>query len=528
MDQSKMIGVMLDCSRNAVITVDAAKKYASIIKKMGYNTLMLYTEDTYEVDGHPYFGHLRGRYSKEELKELDSYCNSIGVELVPCIQTLAHLNCMFKWTKAYRSINDCDDILLCGEEKTYELIDAMFSTIKECFTSKKIHIGMDEAYRVGTGAYQQAHGIEDRFDIINRHLHRVCDIAANYGLEPMIWSDMFRKLALNITNQYLDVDPSQILEKSKLPDNVSLVYWDYYSDDYDRYTMMIKTNQMFGRRVYFAGGAWTWSGFCPENAFSIKNTEVALRACRDNGVEDFFLTVWGDDGGECSFFSILPTLMFAAEAWRGNTDMDSIKKKFYDIVGCEFDSFMLFDKLNQLGGAHRRNPSKYLLYNDLFMGISDCLCENDPAEFYKDLADDIKVVKEKGEFCHLFDAYEALARLLSVKAHLGVKTREAYKARDIEALKSIISEYDSVIEKMDVFHTVYQKAWFAEKKPHGFDIQDHRMGGVIMRTKSCKERLQLLVDGVIDKIDELDEPVLALMCDARHWGRSITANVITH
>ena len=37
---------------------------------MGLNSMMLYTEDTYTVDNYPYFGYLRGRYSKEELKEI--------------------------------------------------------------------------------------------------------------------------------------------------------------------------------------------------------------------------------------------------------------------------------------------------------------------------------------------------------------------------------------------------------------------------------------------------------------------------
>ena len=63
-----MFGVMIDCSRNAVMNVPTVKRFCDIIAKMGYNTLMLYTEDTYEVDNQPYFGYLRGRYSKEEIK----------------------------------------------------------------------------------------------------------------------------------------------------------------------------------------------------------------------------------------------------------------------------------------------------------------------------------------------------------------------------------------------------------------------------------------------------------------------------
>ena len=82
--------VMIDMSRNAVMNVKALKEYLVILKKMGYNSVMLYTEDTYEVEGEPFFGYMRGRYSVAEMQELDEYANSLGIELIPCIQTLAH------------------------------------------------------------------------------------------------------------------------------------------------------------------------------------------------------------------------------------------------------------------------------------------------------------------------------------------------------------------------------------------------------------------------------------------------------
>ena len=59
------------------------------------------------------------------------------IELIPCIQTLAHLNTMFKWSSEYECIRDCDDVLLADEERTYTLIDNMFKTISKCFKSKK-------------------------------------------------------------------------------------------------------------------------------------------------------------------------------------------------------------------------------------------------------------------------------------------------------------------------------------------------------------------------------------------------------
>ncbi len=50
---AKRFGVMLDCSRNAVMRPEKINEYVSIIKKLGYNTLMLYTEDTYEIPCEP-------------------------------------------------------------------------------------------------------------------------------------------------------------------------------------------------------------------------------------------------------------------------------------------------------------------------------------------------------------------------------------------------------------------------------------------------------------------------------------------
>ena len=50
----KSLGIMLDCSRNAVMKPEEVKKFAKLIADMGYNMLQLYTEDTYEIEDEPY------------------------------------------------------------------------------------------------------------------------------------------------------------------------------------------------------------------------------------------------------------------------------------------------------------------------------------------------------------------------------------------------------------------------------------------------------------------------------------------
>ena len=60
-------GMMVDCSRNAVISIETLQDVIKQIALMGHNMLMLYTEDTYEIEGEPYFGYMRGRYTIKEL-----------------------------------------------------------------------------------------------------------------------------------------------------------------------------------------------------------------------------------------------------------------------------------------------------------------------------------------------------------------------------------------------------------------------------------------------------------------------------
>ena len=508
----KRLGVMVDCSRNAVMKVETVKKFIDAMSKMGYNMLMLYTEDTYEVDNQPWFGYLRGRYTKDEMKEIVKYGEGKGIELIPCIQTLAHLNQMFRWGE-YNSVRDCDDILLIDEEKTYKLIEDMFSTLRECYTTKKLHIGMDEAHNVGLGRFLDKHGFQNRFEIIARHLKRVADLAKKYDFEPMMWSDMFFRLANH--GGYYVKDPEIITEDivKCVPDNVELVYWDYYQKQREPYNIMIEAHKRFRKPVWFAGGAWTWTGFTPHNNLSMIITNSAMSACRDGGVENVFLTCWGDNGGECSTFAVLPSLFYSAEIYRGNEDMASIKQRFEDLFGIAFDDYMKLDLPSVFGPGAETSaqlPDKQLLYSDPFLGYGDTIIVDVKSikETYLGYAKELWPLANHETYGHLFKSAAALCEAVAYKGGLGKLTREAYKSGDKEALEEVVKEYLIAQAKVNAFHRAFEECWMAEKKPHGFDVQDARLGGLIKRLESCRERLEGYIRGDIDRIPELEEELL--------------------
>ena len=274
----KTFGVMIDCSRNAVMNVPALKNFIDYLSRIGYNAIELYTEDTIEVKNEPYFGHMRGRYTNAEIREIDEYAKSRGIELIPCIQTLAHLDAIFSWGE-YQEIKDVADILLLENERTYLLIENIFATLKENFTSRKVNIGMDEAHLVGLGRYLRINGFKDRFDLLLAHLRKVVDIATKYGFKPHMWSDMFFKL-VNSGNYYAKGVHFSDKVKNLVPKEVALAYWDYMSTDGELYDEMFRAHKEFDNETWFVGGIWTWRSFAPINDYALTAMGEACKAIK--------------------------------------------------------------------------------------------------------------------------------------------------------------------------------------------------------------------------------------------------------
>ena len=524
------LGIMLDCSRNAVLTVASAKRWIDILHRLGYNCLMLYTEDTYEIPGHPYFGYLRGRYTRQELQELVGYAAERGIELIPCIQTLAHLNAIVRWN-AYKPYTDTRDILLAGDDRTYALIEDMFRTLSETFTSRLVNIGMDEAHMVGLGKYLDQHGYENRFEILTKHLQRVCEIGEKYGFRCLMWSDMFFRLCNN--GKYSCPEP-RIPDQAvadMVPPSAGLLYWNYYFDEPGVYDTMIKAHRVFDNELWFAGGFWSWTGFAPKNAMSIRRTAAAFQALEANNVQNAVFTVWGDDGHECSTFAILPSLYYTACRARGETDMDRIKAGFQKEFGIAFDDFMLLDLPGAVPYVEGKtgNPDKYMLYNDPFLGFFDCTVPEGFVPGYAACAEKLEALTEAPEFGYLFHAAAKLCRFLQGKHTLGIRTRRAYIAGDRAQLQELAEEYDRQVLLLEDFYQANKDRWFRENKPFGFEVQDVRLGGLRQRLISCGDRLRAYLDGKLSRIEELEQEILPEFApDVKHtyWCSQVTAGAL--
>lgn len=499
-------GIMVDCSRNAVMKVESFKKWLRKISLLGYNQVMLYTEDTYKLEGEPYFGYLRGAYSSEEIKELDDYAYSLGIEMVACIQTLGHLAQILKW-QYYRDIKDTERVVMVDHEKTYALIEKMIQFWKDNLRSRKIHIGMDEAHDQGRGRYMDHHGYENGFDMFNRHLKKVCEICDAKELDPMIWSDMYFSIGSK-ENEYYDKDlviPKEVIPK--IPKQAELVYWDYYHKDKEFYLNWIQKHRELNKEPVMASGIWTWSKFWYDHETTVANAGPCIEACKETGIKDIFFTMWGDDGAYCDFNSAFTGMVWCAEkAYSDEIHESEVELKLQTHFSANYND-------EKAISSHFSDdfPAQALLWDDPILNIySKHLYHHEDGRLDKAIErfqslDNLNIqVNENSEAGNVVHGLNFIRFILN-KLNCAKKLITIGQTKDWAALQHTKAGIQQVIRDLEVFSSSFRNNWHCSFKPHGLEVIQIRLAGIKARYEELLMRIDEL-DSAIG-IEELSESI---------------------
>lgn len=508
--------LMWDASRNAVPHFEGYKKLVRSLALMGYTGIQMYTEDLYELESYPYFGYLRGRYTAKDFAQMETYANLFGIELVPCIQTLAHLGQALRWPGIKECI-DCNDILIVGEEKTYDLIEKMIATMAHSLKSRRINIGMDEAHMLGLGKYLDKNGYQDRVTLMLKHFNRVMEILRKYNYEPMMWSDMFFRLLSGGEYYAEDVELSPEA-RAQIPADITLLYWDYYSLDQEKYNKMMNSHKKMCNKVAFAGGAWTWVGFSPNNRYSLHVSELAHNACLKQGVDEVLITSWGDDGAETPVFDVLPSLQFWAECcYQPSSPKENLPARFATCTGGVWEDFLLLDSGNTLPnnpapGICGATPTRYLVYQDVLLGMYDAhIPESYPAYFIKAAQQLEEAVGRNPRWAIYFETQASLCRLLALKATAGIALRRAYQNGDRAVLEQYAtSTLSEIYARTQAFAQCFSTQWQEGFRIFGLEVIEQRLGGQLLRLRTAERRLQDYLSGKLTRLEELEQTILPL------------------
>lgn len=489
-------GLLLDCSRNAVPTLDYLKEWVQRMALFGFNLLSLYTEDTFQMEGEPFFGFQRGGYSKEEIRELDRYAALFGIELVPCMQSLGHMEQMMRW-ECYQPIRDHGPVMFADNESTYAFIAKMIDFWASAVRSRRIHVGMDEAHALGRGKYLDKNGGHPPIEILLRHLSRVHAICKERGLQPMMWSDML----VPHSNAHHTGIPADIA--SRIPPDMELVCWDYYQESQAHYLDLIRRHGQT-HRLLMSPGVWCWGTPWYGCEYTEKRLPPAIAACRQAGIREVILTMWNDDGAYGDLDSSWNGVALAAEELYGG---GGLKERYAVVFGG-----VPYERNRKIAVMNDEFSAMGLLWDDPLLGIYWHQRRALDKDYWSHrLADYVKALAAAGPSDgggHAGDLpkLRLLLRFLMEKIKLRNALESAVSSPDKDALGKLALRYRRQATRVRQLSKLWRKHWNARYKPFGFEVLQNRLAAQAGRQEETALRLQELAAGRITTIPELDAP----------------------
>jgi hypothetical protein len=499
------LGILLDCGHNPTVTTAHFRTWLRRLTLLGYDTAMVYTEAGYLLPGEPCFGYQRGAYTLDEMRELDRYAATLGIEMVGSIQALGHLEQVLKWSPN-GLLRDTEHTLLVGEPAANALVDNMVAFWSQACASRRLHVGMDETYDLGRGRYLDLHGYRRGLDLYVEHLQMVSETCQRHGVRPMVWSDVLFRLASTTGGHY---DPGSRLPhevRALLPRDLDLVYWDYYSPDPAHYRERIAQHRNLGYEPVMASAVWSWPTPWHNWRATEANGGACVEACREAGLQEMIFALWSDDGGFWDMDSNLAGVALMAERCYGDGTVDdaALARRFAAVCGSNLSLHRAASRLNdslQACSVLWDDPLQAIYLRYAAKDGTDALREAEA--HYRDVAASLAGQESDTAAGDLGHA-ALVSQVLAAKTGLAARLFDAYASHDREALTAIAQEVPQVVELIDQLAASYRRRWLATCQPFGLEVIQIRFAGQAARYRELGQRLSEYLDGEIATIAELE------------------------
>jgi hypothetical protein len=307
-------------------------------------------------------------------------------------------------------------------------------------------------------------------------------------------------------------DPEKI--RRALPENLKLCYWNYSSSDPETYEKDFERHRAFGQEPLMTSTVYTYNTFCWFAERSELVIPPCVDACKKSGVKELLFTIWGDAGAFCNFDSALAGLTYASSiAFGEEKDNTKLFSALFQAV-CGED-YTLFREAAKLHRVFQKNiiPVPGLIWQDPLQGgiYSYCFLKynNDMQVYVRDLENVHSLLSNKILSPSLQEMFSVIDLLL-----FGISFRRkllnSYIEKDLVQLSDIITcDIPRYKEKVTTFDLLFREEWMSSAKPFGLEIIQRRNAGLMARLDETARRIQELMNGRLNKIEELEESLSA-------------------
>ncbi len=307
-------GYFLDETRGRVLTLPYLKKVADRLSRYKINQLQLYVEHTYLFRRLTEMWRDETPLTAEDILELDKYCKSLHIELVPALASFGHLYTLLS-TRSYGELCErsgsweepfsfearmCHHTVNTMDGRVLPLIKDMLAEYGALFSSGKFNICADETFDLGCEKSKEAAGREGTGTLYIRYVKELCEFLAGQGKQPMFFGDIVCR------------EPELI---AQLPQETLCLTWGYEADQKED---ECRAMAQAGAVQYLCPAVCGWNHWMNRLEDSYSNITKMCGYGKKYGVEGILNTDWGDFGHvNHPEFSVPGMIYGAAFSWNG-------------------------------------------------------------------------------------------------------------------------------------------------------------------------------------------------------------------
>lgn len=305
-------GIMLDVSRGKVPTHATLEALVDLCSRLRLNVLMLYVEHTFAFRRHPEIGEGASPLDAATLLALDAYAADRGVELVPCLQSLGHMERVLEVDRhAHLAESERRWSISPSHTGTYTLLGDLYDEFLPLFGSRRFNANCDEPFDIGRGRSRERAPNRSPAQLFVDHVEQLRRLARSHGKRLMIWADFALK------------HPEMI---DALPRDVVLLDW-WYEAEFD--ANRIERLRSEGFEVWVCPGTSSWNCLFPRVGNSCANIARWAHAGRRHDATGLLNTDWGDFGHYNALGVSLHAYAWGAQqAWSGDVDAPAFDRAF--------------------------------------------------------------------------------------------------------------------------------------------------------------------------------------------------------
>ena len=286
-------GVMMDLGRNHVPTLENLKRIADILSGVKINHLQLYFEGfPFAYASHPKVWKNKDVLTPADIQELDAYCKTKFIKLVPCLNAFGHMKHWIQRDEyrdlAIKSKDPNGYLMPWGYEKgfstldpeipgTWELTKSLFDDLLPYFSADIVNICCDETFEIT----EKAKDGKDPGRIYLDYVLRIYNyVKSKYPEKTLLfWGDIIER------------HPELF---SQIPEDLVPILWAYNTEAPDLEKCQVYTK---AKQYYVCGSTNTFCTISGKTDVMIGNTNCCTVNGKATGAVGYLQTKWQDLGG---------------------------------------------------------------------------------------------------------------------------------------------------------------------------------------------------------------------------------------